>query len=311
MKIKLRSLSHAAATRAHTERARYYEARAGEYYRAGMQNQGDRALGMANFYWVAADKPAMRRAYPGTSFIAMRGRTRSQVSSKENPISSTSESYSSSENPIEGAGFKVGERVQVHPGHDRFMMGDRYGKITSISNVAGSADPVRIRVKLDRSGQSVWFRPDYLMHINPISTRNVLIGVGVVGGLGLLYAMMSAPKPITPGVPTVITPQVIPPLTSTDDGASQSAHVGDTIQITLPAPTASTIWVASSDTTGVLQLASSAAVQQTVLAQGGTLQYTVVGVGNDPVTFTLTNTSTGAAVSTLSWTIVASAGQVS
>jgi hypothetical protein len=69
-----------------TERARYYEARAGEYYRAGMQNQGDRALGMANFYWVYADKPQMQRAYPGTSIVAVRGRTRSYAATAENPI---------------------------------------------------------------------------------------------------------------------------------------------------------------------------------------------------------------------------------
>jgi hypothetical protein len=66
-----------------TERARYYEARASAYYRAGMLNQGDRALGMANSYWIAADKPQMLRAYPGTNRIAVRGRTRSYAT---NPI---------------------------------------------------------------------------------------------------------------------------------------------------------------------------------------------------------------------------------
>jgi hypothetical protein len=117
--------------------------------------------------------------------------------------------YGARENPIEGAGFKVGERVQVHPAHDRFMMGDRYGNITAIKNVAGSSDPVRIRVKLDRSGQSVWFRPDYLMHVNPLSNKSMwLIGAGVLAaGAVAYYALKPAAAATTSATP-------LPPSTS-------------------------------------------------------------------------------------------------
>lgn len=133
--------------------------------------------------------------------------------------------YGARENPIEGAGFKVGERVQVHPAHDRFMMGDRYGSITSIKNVTGSADPVRIRVKLDRSGQSVWFRPDYLMHVNPLSSMSMwLIGAGVLAAGAVAYYVMkpaAATTTTTPLTPTTPPPPPNPPLSTLPPKSAQ------------------------------------------------------------------------------------------
>lgn len=46
--------------------------------------------------------------------------------------------------------FAKGERVQLHPGTDRWMMGDRYGVVTG--HIKG-----KIRVKLDKSGKSLLF----------------------------------------------------------------------------------------------------------------------------------------------------------
>ena len=41
-----------------------------------------------------------------------------------------------------------GKRVELHPGTDRWMMGDRYGKVVSVTNKA-------LKVKLDKSGLTV------------------------------------------------------------------------------------------------------------------------------------------------------------
>jgi hypothetical protein len=60
------------------------------------------------------------------------------------------------------AGFGVGERVQLHhPGTDRWMRGDKYGEIVSI--VRGGK---KVRVKLDRSGQTVTLSVDRVTPID-------------------------------------------------------------------------------------------------------------------------------------------------
>ena len=40
--------------------------------------------------------------------------------------------------------FKVGERVQLHPATDAWMMGDRYGEVIKVGTR-------RIHIKMDRS----------------------------------------------------------------------------------------------------------------------------------------------------------------
>jgi D-lyxose ketol-isomerase len=50
--------------------------------------------------------------------------------------------------------FVPGQRVQLHPGTDRWMMADKYGVVVEI--VSSKV----IRVKLDRSGRTLRFRPD-------------------------------------------------------------------------------------------------------------------------------------------------------
>ncbi len=57
---------------------------------------------------------------------------------------------------------RVGKRVQLHPATDRWMRGDKYGVITSVSKrVRSYLDPKDPRnghtftIKMDRSGQSI------------------------------------------------------------------------------------------------------------------------------------------------------------
>jgi len=55
-------------------------------------------------------------------------------------------------------GWHVGDRVQLHPGTDRWMMGDRYGDVVRIGMK-------KVHVKLDRSGKTIGFPPDRLQRV--------------------------------------------------------------------------------------------------------------------------------------------------
>lgn len=56
------------------------------------------------------------------------------------------------------AGFFVrGRRVELHPATDRWMMGDRYGEVIKVG--LG-----RVRVRLDKSGKTFWFRREDVLH---------------------------------------------------------------------------------------------------------------------------------------------------
>lgn len=50
--------------------------------------------------------------------------------------------------------MKPGDRVQLHPGTDRWMMGDRYGEIVGVANRESG---LVYRVKLDKSGKTLSF----------------------------------------------------------------------------------------------------------------------------------------------------------
>jgi ribosomal protein L21E len=58
--------------------------------------------------------------------------------------------------------FPEGKRVQLHPGTDQWMMGDRFGTVRTI-------DPKTflIHVKMDRSGKTLKCRPDHILERNP------------------------------------------------------------------------------------------------------------------------------------------------
>jgi hypothetical protein len=55
---------------------------------------------------------------------------------------------------------KRGMRVELHPATDRWMMGDRFGEI-----VALQTGPEWVRVKLDKSGDRLWFNAADLMPV--------------------------------------------------------------------------------------------------------------------------------------------------
>jgi hypothetical protein len=48
--------------------------------------------------------------------------------------------------------FRTGQRVQMHPGTDRWMRGDRYGEVVAVGRRL-------VTIKLDRSGQTKAFLP--------------------------------------------------------------------------------------------------------------------------------------------------------
>lgn len=52
--------------------------------------------------------------------------------------------------------YNVGERVELHPATDAWMMGDRYGEIVKIGRFY-------LHVKMDRSGKTRKIVPENLM----------------------------------------------------------------------------------------------------------------------------------------------------
>ena len=50
----------------------------------------------------------------------------------------------------------IGDRVELHPATDRWMMGDRFGEVVGIT------DADFVRVKLDVSGKILRFAPRYI-----------------------------------------------------------------------------------------------------------------------------------------------------
>lgn len=60
--------------------------------------------------------------------------------------------YSRKQNPVSGdtrAAYWKGKRVQLHPGTDRWMMGDRYGEVVGVSRNG------KLKIKLDKSGKTI------------------------------------------------------------------------------------------------------------------------------------------------------------
>ena len=54
--------------------------------------------------------------------------------------------------------FKVGDRVQLSPACDRWMMGDRYGEVVAIGSKL-------LKVHMDRSGKTIDIIPDRIGEI--------------------------------------------------------------------------------------------------------------------------------------------------
>ena len=53
---------------------------------------------------------------------------------------------------IERPPFNVGQRVQLHPGTDSWMRGDRFGTVAKVGRAL-------VSVRLDASGRTVQFHP--------------------------------------------------------------------------------------------------------------------------------------------------------
>ena len=61
--------------------------------------------------------------------------------------------------------FKVGDRVEMHPGTDEWMRGDRYGEV--VFRIRGSSYGIpRYRVKLDKSGRFIRTTAELIGHIS-------------------------------------------------------------------------------------------------------------------------------------------------
>jgi hypothetical protein len=52
----------------------------------------------------------------------------------------------------DGNGYGIGDRVELHPGHDLWMRGARFGTVVGLS----ATPQDRVRVKLDKTGDRVW-----------------------------------------------------------------------------------------------------------------------------------------------------------
>ena len=54
--------------------------------------------------------------------------------------------------------LNMGDRVQLHPATDRWMMGDRYGEIVAVGRKW-------VKVKMDRSGHTIGVAPSNILEI--------------------------------------------------------------------------------------------------------------------------------------------------
>jgi len=57
--------------------------------------------------------------------------------------------------------LRIGQRIQLHPGTDRWMMGDRYGEVVGFAR-----DGRRVRVKLDKSGKTMLFHKERILDLD-------------------------------------------------------------------------------------------------------------------------------------------------
>jgi len=57
--------------------------------------------------------------------------------------------------------FPEGRRIQLHPGTDQWMMGDRFGEVRKVDAEG------RVHVKMDRSGKTLKCQPDHILKRDP------------------------------------------------------------------------------------------------------------------------------------------------
>lgn len=126
-----------------------------------------------------------------------------------------------------------GQRVQLHPGTDRWMRGDRYGTVKRIESFpiytpsrggrrAKFHHRKQIYVTLDRSKQTLVFGESQLLPLssNPVSTGVffALLGGLTLAGIGAYYAF----KPAAPAT-TPTTPPALPSTSTLTQAQAQTA----------------------------------------------------------------------------------------
>jgi hypothetical protein len=60
--------------------------------------------------------------------------------------------------------FRLGDRVQLHPATDRWMMGDRFGKVVKLGRKL-------LHVRMDVSGRTIRVSPENIGEIMPWEGR--------------------------------------------------------------------------------------------------------------------------------------------
>lgn len=61
---------------------------------------------------------------------------------------------------------KIGDRVQLHPATDEWMMGDRYGLVVGHAwSIESPGTVAAVKVKLDKSGRVRRFHPDNIAEV--------------------------------------------------------------------------------------------------------------------------------------------------
>lgn len=56
---------------------------------------------------------------------------------------------------VTAGGFHVGHRVELHPGTDAWMRGDRYGEVIGFARSKRGGEVDLARVKMDTSGRTL------------------------------------------------------------------------------------------------------------------------------------------------------------
>ena len=60
--------------------------------------------------------------------------------------------------------MKVGTRVELHPGTDAWMRGDRYGEIVGTSTQRATGT-ILFKIKMDKSNRTLKVHPDWVNEI--------------------------------------------------------------------------------------------------------------------------------------------------
>lgn len=63
--------------------------------------------------------------------------------------------------------FPAGKRVELHPGTDQWMMGDRFGNVVRVKDGL-------VHVKMDRSGKTLKCKPEHILEKNPATDHGFL-----------------------------------------------------------------------------------------------------------------------------------------